>query len=44
MSPWLKRFRIKVNGLPARAYIKLWRQKPQDVNQPADMVFIIEMI
>jgi hypothetical protein len=44
MSPDQPELRIKVDNVPAAAYIKLWRNNPQDVNQPADMVFVIDMI
>ena len=44
MSPWEEKFRIYVKDLPARAYIKLWKAKPRDINESADMIFVIDMI
>lgn len=43
MSPDAPEFVIKVKRLPAQAYIKLWRSKPETTRQTPDMVFIIEM-
>ncbi len=44
MSPDAPAFMIKVNALPASAYIKLWNNKPKNTRQAADMIFVIEMI
>lgn len=44
MSPNDPDFQVKVYSVPALLYIKLWRNKPVDINQMADMVFVIEMI
>jgi hypothetical protein len=35
--------RIKYTKLPARAYIKLWKDKPDSVTKPADMVFMVDL-
>ncbi len=35
--------RIKYTKLPARAYVKLWQEKPKSVNDEADMVFMIDL-
>jgi hypothetical protein len=35
--------RIKYSKLPARAYVKLWRNKPAKVTDDADMVFLIDL-
>ncbi len=44
MSPSIPSIdRIKYNGLPAKAVIKLWREKPSKADQPADMNFTIEL-
>ena len=44
MSPYIQELEMKVKSLSARAYIKLWRRSPKDVNAVADMTFIIDMI
>lgn len=43
MSPYQPELVIDVKMIPARAYIKLWRTYPQDVNGHCDMTVMIEM-
>lgn len=44
LSPHQDDLDIVVTGLPATAYIKLWKDPPNDfVNGPADMVFVMKM-
>jgi hypothetical protein len=43
MSPAQQELEIKVSGLPARVYLKLWKQEPSAVTQVADMIFVIDM-
>ncbi|MEZ0223861.1 MAG: hypothetical protein ACAH83_04855 [Alphaproteobacteria bacterium] len=43
MSPRQSELEIVVTGLPATAYIKLWKEQPADMNGPADMVFVLKM-
>lgn len=44
MSPDQHELQITVSTLPARAYIKLWREAPANVSDPPDLVFLISMI
>lgn len=44
MSPEQEVMQINIDQTPATLYIKLWKSTPLDSGQPADMVFIIEMI
>jgi len=44
MSPYQPELEIRVDKLPARAYVKLWRDQPSDTSLPADMVYLIEMM
>jgi len=44
MSPDMPEAEITIKSLPASAYIKLWRERPSDINQKHDMVFVIDMI
>lgn len=43
-SPHQAELDIKIQGVPASLFIKLWRRKPRSHSQKADMVFVIEMI
>jgi hypothetical protein len=43
MSPDQPELVIDVADTPARAYIKLWRNQPQNASDPSDMTEIIEM-
>jgi hypothetical protein len=43
MSPYESKFLFQAPALPARAVLKLWRSKPDDVAVPADMTFTIDM-
>jgi hypothetical protein len=43
-SPFAKELILRVDSLPARAYLKLWKNKPSSKTDPPDMIFIIEMI
>jgi hypothetical protein len=44
LSPHQPGLDVVVTGLPATAYIKLWKTQPTDLNGPADMVFVLKMI
>ncbi len=44
MSPLQPELNIAIPLTPARATIKLWREKPADVNATADMTFVLELI
>lgn len=44
VSPLQPQLIISVQALPAKVYIKLWRQAPKEVDQDPDFVFLIEMI
>jgi hypothetical protein len=44
MSPDQPELRMEIIRLPAIAAIKLWKDKPSSVQQPADVLFIIDMI
>jgi hypothetical protein len=44
MSPVQPELNIVVTGLPAVAYIKLWKTQPAAPTAPADMVFVLKMI
>jgi hypothetical protein len=42
MSPWVPGISgVTINGLPARARILLWRERPRSVSSPPDMTFDI---
>ena len=43
-SPRSPELGVRVGGPPAQAYVKLWKDKPKDVEGIADMIFIIEMV
>jgi hypothetical protein len=43
MSPIAKDFLFDVPAAPARAVVKLWKDKPEDIKVPADMTFTIDM-
>lgn len=42
-SPLEPNLNFRVDSLPATLYCKLWKTRPQNVNQPADFVFIIQL-
>lgn len=44
MSPYDPAYEIKLLNTPAKAYIKLWSDRPDNRDIRADMVFIIELI
>lgn len=44
MSPYIEALTFKVNFLPARAYFKLWRKKPDNYKRTPDAWFVVEMI
>lgn len=44
MSPRQTDLDVVITGLPATAYIKLWKQAPVSPTDPADMVFVLKMI
>lgn len=43
-SPRIPELEITLDGLPAEAVIKLWKEKPENAEQAADMEFTIEMV
>jgi hypothetical protein len=43
MSPLQSELNIRVGPVPARAYIKLWKKDPGDINSPADLPVILEL-
>lgn len=43
VSPTAPNFRLKVNKIPAMASIKLWRNKPNSLEDKAEMVFLINI-
>ncbi len=43
MSPYQAELEITVQQVPARAYIKLWKNAPASVTQNGDKIIIIEM-
>jgi len=43
MSPYQAELEITVQQVPARAYIKLWKNAPASVTQNGDKIVIIEM-
>ncbi|TAL31398.1 MAG: hypothetical protein EPN97_11105 [Alphaproteobacteria bacterium] len=44
VAPVQPELNIVVTGLPATAYIKLWKAQPNSFSDPADMVFVLKMI
>jgi hypothetical protein len=45
MSPFIPELEsLNLNGLPARAYILLWEEKPTSVKQVPDMVFVLNFV
>lgn len=43
MSPYIAELIIQVPNVPARAYIKLWKEAPANVRSDPDMTFVIDM-
>ena len=43
MSPNQQELVITISSIPAVAYIKLWRDNPENCDKKADMIFVIKM-
>ncbi len=44
ISPHQSEFVIRYYSLPARAYLKMWREKPDSVEEEPDMVYVMELV
>ena len=43
VSPTFTPLNIRLLGFPARAYIKLWRERPRSADEPPNVWFVIDM-